>query len=387
MTRRPAVNVVGYLRSESGVGQAARAVVTGLDAAGAVVLPVHPHDVPPSRQDVAFATVAPERAGFPVNLLCVTAFETPGFAASVGPAFFAGRHTIGLWWWEVDVFPDFMCDAFAHVDEVWVGSEHIARAIGPHAGSTPVTVVRVPVVAPPPHTAGRAALGLPDGHLFLTTFGYYSSVVRKNPMAVIAAFTEAFAPGEGPALVVKCIDHEAHPAEHARMQELADAHPDVHLMPGYVSEAEMAALVAASDTVVSLHRAEGFGFVPAEAMALGKPVIATRYSGNLDYMTDANAFLVDAELVPIGPEGVPYPAEGHWAQPDVQQAAALMRRVVDDPGEARARGARARIDMAARYAPEPAGRTMVERLEQLGTPWRAAPRSRWTAARLARGRR
>jgi glycosyltransferase involved in cell wall biosynthesis len=383
---RPAVNVVGYLRSESGVGQAARAVVAGLDAAGAVVLPIHPHDVPPSRQGVPFTTVTPDRAAFGVNLLCVTALETAGFAASVSSSFFAGRYTIGLWWWEVELFPEIMHPGFSHVDEVWVASEHVARALRPVAGDTSVTKVRVPVLRPGPTRLTRADLGLPDGHLFLTTFGYYSSVVRKNPMAVIAAFTRAFAPGEGPALVVKCIDHDAHPEEHARLAAFAGEHPDVHLMPGYIDEAGMAALLHHADTVVSLHRAEGFGFVPAQAMAIGKPVIATRYSGNLDYMSDENAFLVGAVMRPIGPEGAPYPAAGIWADPDVDQAAALMRLVVDDPAEARSRGARAERDMEARYSPAAAGATMTARLATARVRQPSVMRARITAARLARRR-
>ena len=387
MRRRPAVNVVGYLRSESGVGQAARAVVAGLDAAGAVVLPIHPRDVPPSRQGAPYATVSPERAAFGVNLLCLTALETPRFAASMPASFFAGRHTIGLWWWEVESFPELMHEAFDHVDEVWAASEHIARALRPAAGGTPITPVRVPVVPPARTPLAREQLGLPGGYLFMTTFGYYSSVVRKNPMGVIDAFARAFAPGEGPSLVVKCIDHEAHPEEHARLESLADAHPDVHLMPGYVDEGEMGALLRHADTIVSLHRAEGFGFVPAQAMAIGKPVIATRYSGNLDYMTDDNAFLFDAEMRPIGPEGAPYPPEGTWAEPDVEQAAGLMRRVVDDPAEARRRGAQAERDMAARYTPEAAGATMTARLAALGIRQPLALRARIAAARLARGRR
>jgi glycosyltransferase involved in cell wall biosynthesis len=385
--RRPAVNVVGYLRSESGVGQAARAVIAGLDAAGAVVLPIHPRDVPPSRQGVPYRTVTPERAAFGVNLLCVTALETPGFAGSVSPSFFAGRHTIGLWWWEVELFPEIMQPGFGHVDEVWVASEHVARALRRVAGNTPVTTVRVPVVRPAPTRLTRAQLGLPDGHLFLTTFGYYSSVVRKNPMAVITAFARAFAPGEGPSLVVKCIDHEAHPEEHARLEALASKHPDVHLLPGYVDEAEMGALVRHADTVVSLHRAEGFGFTPAQAMAVGKPVIATRYSGNLDYMSDGNAFLVDAEMRLIGPEGAPYPAEGIWAEPDVEQAAALMRRVVDNPAEARRRGVQAERDMAARYSAAAAGATMTARLDALEVRRPRALRARIVAAQLGRNRR
>ena len=387
MRRRPALNVVGYFRSESGVGQAARAVVAGLDASGATVLPIHPHDVPPSRQGSAYATVPPEEAQFGINLLCLTALETPGFAASVPASFFADRHTIGLWWWEVERFPEVMHAGFQYVDEVWVASEHVARALRSAGDSTPITRIRVPVLRSPPSRASRPQLGLPDGHLFLTTFGYYSSVVRKNPMGVIQAFTRAFAPGEGPSLVVKSIDHEAHPAEHACLAALADGHPDVHLLPGYIDEEEMGALVHHADTVVSLHRAEGFGFVAAEAMALGKPVIATRYSGNLDYMTDANAFLVDMAMRPIGPEGAPYPSGGRWADPDVGHATELMRLVVEDPAEAERRAKRAESDMAAHYSLAAAGATMRGCLEStyVRQPW--APRARYVAARMARRRR
>lgn len=385
--RAPGVNVVGYLRSESGVGQAARAVVAGLDAADVPLLPVHPPDVPPSRQGVAFSTVPPERAGFPTHLLAITAFETPGFAASVGPGFFAGRRTIGLWWWEVDVFPELMHAGFDHVDEVWVGSEHVARAIRPVAGTTPVRTVRVPVHAPVASRRTRADLGLPEGPLFLLVFGYYSSVVRKNPAGAMEAFMRAFGPGEGPSLVVKCIDHEAHPAEHAALEELASRHPDVHLRPGYLDAAEMDDLLVHADAVVSLHRAEGFGFTPAEAMAAGTPVVASAYSGNLDYMTDDNAFLVGGELVAIGPEGAPYPAEGRWWEPDVDEAAAHMRRIVEDPAEAGARGERAARFMAERYSPAAAGATMRAALEAAGASTQAPLMVRRRARRLRAARR
>ena len=121
----------------------------------------------------------------------------------------------------------------------------------------------------------------------------------------------------------------------------------------------------AADCYVSLHRAEGFGYTLAESMWLGKPVIGTGYSGNVDFMTAQNSYLVAHRLVPIGPANEPYPAEGKWAEPDVDHAAALMREVFEHQDEAIRRGARGAEEIRASHGPEAAGRAMVERLELL----------------------
>ncbi len=363
MSREPriaGVNVVGPLRAESGVGEAARAVVAALDAARIPVLPVLPPETSVSRQGVRFGAVGVAEAAFPVTVLCLTAVETPGFAGAAGPSFFRGRHTIGLWWWEVSSFPEPLHPAFAHVDEVWAGSTHVAAALaGPAASSgVPVTPVRIPVRRARTRRIRRAELGMPEGFVFLTVFGYYSGVARKNPLGAIEAFRRAFGPGEGASLVVKCIDEDAHPEEHAALLAAAAEHPDVYVLPGYISRDAMDALVQRSDAVVSLHRAEGFGFTPAEAMACAKPVIATAYSGNLDYMTDDNSLLVPAGLVPIGAHGGPYPPDGEWAEPDLDIAARHMRRIVAEPEFGRRLGERAARDLAARFSTDAAGGIM-----------------------------
>ncbi len=381
------VNVVGRLRDESGVGEAARAVVAALDAARIPVLPAEPPGPSPSRQHVPFETVELAHAVFPVTVLCMTALETPGFAQVAGPGLFRGRHTIGLWWWEVETFPEVMHGGFDWVDEVWAGSDHIAAAIGPPgaARGVPTTRVRIPVRRAPATARTRAELGLPEGFVFLTVFGYYSSVARKNPLGAIDAFTRAFAPAEGPSLVVKCIDHEAHPAEHAALLAMADRHPDVHVLAGYSDRDEMDALVQRCNAVVSLHRAEGFGFTPAEAMAQGVPVIATRYSGNLEYMTNDNALLIDGPLVPVGPDGGPYPASARWADPDLDAAAAAMRSLVAHPEMAQRLGAQARMDLARTHGAAGCGETMRAALAPHTDHHRWA-KARLAAARLARGR-
>lgn len=391
MSRTPrigGVNVVGPLRAESGVGEAARAVIAALDAVRIPVIPVLPPEASVSRQGVRFRAVGVTDAAFPVTVLCLTAAETPGFASAVGPGFFRGRHTIGLWWWEVSRFPELLHPAFAHVDEVWAGSSHIAAALTAPGRDrdVPVTHIRVPVRRAPRRRIGRAELGMPEGFVFLTVFGYYSSVARKNPGGAIEAFRRAFPHGSGASLVVKCIDEAAHPDEHAELLAAAATHPDVHVLPGYLRREEMDALIQQADAVVSLHRAEGFGFTPAEAMAQGKPVIATNYSGNLDYMTPENASLIPAALVPIGAHGGPYPSDGEWAEPDLDAAAAAMRRLAGDPDLARRLGERAARDMADRWTAEAAGRVMRDALAPHADGYRWA-RARLRAAQLRRGRR
>jgi hypothetical protein len=188
---------------------------------------------------------------------------------------------------------------------------------------------------------------------------------------VIEAFKRAFEPGAGASLALKCINSADDPTNHTRLLAAAAEHDDVYIIDGYVSPAQNHALIAACDSYVSLHRSEGFGLTPAEAMALGKPVIATGYSGNLDYMTPQNSYLVDYELTPIGPGSAPYPPSGSWAEPDTEHAARLMRDVFEDQTAARARGERAASDIARSHSLEAAGRSMKLRLESL----RARPSS------------
>jgi hypothetical protein len=218
---------------------------------------------------------------------------------------------------------------------------------------------------PPIVPYSRERLGLPDGYLFLFMFDLHSVIERKNPIAVIDAFRTAFAPGSGASLVVKCINRESKPDEYDRLRLAARGHPDVHLIDRYVSAQEKDAMVAASDCYVSLHRSEGFGLTPAEAMYLGKPVIATGYSGNLEYMTAHNSYLVDYAMKPIGSGHDPYPPDGEWADPDLDHAARLMRAVVENRAEAERRGRQAALDIRAGFSAGAAGETMERRLKQV----------------------
>ena len=363
-TRRAGVNLAGYLQSATGVGEAARLLSSALTAAGVS------HDLidvsdPWSGGTYQHPSAADGRGDRSVNVVCLNADALPDFAHGRGLELFDGRPTVGVWWWEVDEFPIEMRQAEVLVDEIWVGSRYTADALRPVL-SRPVHVLNPPVVAPrPPVSPPRRSLGLPDGFLFLFCFDARSVVPRKNPAGLVDAFCRAFRDGEGPQLVLKVHTPDADVPRLEELRYLASGRTDIHLIERSLSPEEYGGLMHACDAYVSLHRAEGFGLTMAEALAIGKPVIATGYSGNLDYMHEGNSYLVPYELVDVGPGSEPYPANARWAQPDLDVAADLMRRVVEHPQEAAMKGRRGLQDMAECHTPLARVPFLLDRLVDL----------------------
>jgi len=359
------VTLTGYLRAEAGTGEAGRLMATAIETSG-------------EKQTSQVWSAGRSRQNHPwsdgdcilehhydTNLICINADQLPAFAHEVGPAFFQDRYNIGLWFWEVEVFPPVMHPAFSYVHEVWATSDFVREAI---ARVSPVPVftiplpLNIPATIPPP---ARGALDLPDGFLFLFSFDFYSVVERKNPVGLIEAFKRAFAPNEGPVLLIKSINGDRNLAELERLHYARGDRSDIIIRDGYLDAEEKDALFAACDCYVSLHRSEGFGLTIAEAMLREKPTIATRYSGNLKFMTDANSFLCGYELREVGPRSSPYPADARWADPDLDEAAQLMRFVYEHPDEARRRGQQARSDLNNAHNPRVAGKFIKGRLSQL----------------------
>lgn len=360
------VNVAGFFRSELGLGEAARLVITSLDRANVPALPIHGAFVPTTRQGADFAYANPRQAPYPINVICLNGDLVPSFANEVHAGFFTGRHTIALWWWEVvDAFPPEWHAAFDYLDEVWVATDQIYDAITPHS-PVPVSKVRMPVAMPRIGRYSREQLGLPEaGFVFLYVFDYHSTAARKNPVGHIEAFKAAFGEGSGAKLVLKTINGDRMSTEHTRTVVAAGDHPDITVIDRFVSADEKNAMIAACDCYVSLHRSEGFGLTPAEAMLLGKPVIATRYGGNLDFMTNENSYLVDHGWTKVGPGAHPYPADATWAEPDLEHAARLMREVFNDRAEAGRRAERGRREIREHHDAAVAGGKMRDRLKEI----------------------
>lgn len=360
-TTKAGVNLVGYLSDARGVGETARQIHEALSDAGVPVATIEaPTD--PQQIDPVLGAVPEKDYPYDFNLICVNADMLPLVAKGLGESFFEGRNSAGLWFWEVSHFPVQWEASFDYVDEVWVATEHVAAAVRALA-PIPVHTVRMPIVPVPPEPASRAELGMPEGFCFLFTFDYRSVFRRKNPLGAIEAFCAAFEPGEGPSLVIKSICGDEFPAEREQLAAAVAERPDIHLIEEMVPVGRKNAMAASCDCYVSLHRSEGLGLTMAEAMYFGRPTIATGYSGNLDFMTEENSYLVPYELTEIGPDANPYPPDKEWAEPDLERAAALMREVFEHPEEAAERGQRAAAEIRRTHSPKATAEAIQARIE------------------------
>ena len=362
------VTVIGYVRAESGVGESARATLRAL-ACTQVPHAVHDfRDGNVSRMGEQVDDALPVSVRHAVSLFHINADQMPHARAALGDTWFGTPHRIGFWAWELEQFPAEWHGAFDLVDEIWVPSAFCQRAVAAHA---PVPVLCMPhsVAIPERLQPDRTRFGLKaDSVVFLAMADVMSSPERKNPFGAIEAFERAFAGGHEPVeLVVKVSNGERDPQAMARLRALAARDARIHLVADYLDRPTLNCLIDSADCFVSLHRAEGFGLVNAEAMARGKVVIATGWSGNMDFMSPENSLPVDYVLQPIASDIGPYRAGQRWAEPDLDDAAQKMRRVAADQRLRQQLGQRARADCTAQLAPPVIGRLLQARLAAIRT--------------------
>jgi glycosyltransferase involved in cell wall biosynthesis len=214
----------------------------------------------------------------------------------------------------------------------------------------------------------RANYRLPDkATLFFFAFDPCSFFVRKNPLAAVEAFHQAFgAASPEVGLVIKCLDPGPHEAVLKPLKAAIAGDPRIHLIEGTLSRGEMNGLLAVTDAYVSLHRSEGFGFGLAEAMLLGKPAIGTDYSGNRDFLTDETGYPVPYTLVPVRPGEYPDHEGQVWAEPDIGVAAKCMASIVHEPQQAEARALAGQAYIKTHHSSAAVGQKMRDRLAALG---------------------
>lgn len=360
------VTLVGFARGILGIGEDLRMMSRALSEHG---IKHSLFDVQPSANtfnfDDSVAHLIREEVEYETCVFVLTAMETTRVMAVEGLAPFADGRAIGYWPWEFDRWPEAWRFAGGFVDEIWASTRFSARA---YETGTDRSVSRMPmaVALPEFQRATRAGFGLPErDFLFIFAFDINSGMARKNPMAVLEAFLKAFPSDTGVGLVIKVSNFSIAEPKFNRLRAIAHEDSRIHIISDTLSKADWLALMDVCDCFVSLHRSEGFGRILAEAMLLEKPVIATNYSGNVDFLSDRTGFPVSFRRRAVEPGEYPFADGLVWANPSLADAAARMRQVVEDPAARASRSAAGRDFIATHHAPVTVGQAYRERFADL----------------------
>jgi glycosyltransferase involved in cell wall biosynthesis len=359
------VNVIGHFCYASGLRVSVESMVRALGHAG----------VSASLRDVwTDAKDDPHHAAFR-GMEChdITIIHTqpePFFDEAYSRAHLFERsprtYRIGYWYWEFDKIPESWVEHAGKIDEVWTATEFVARGLRERL-EIPVCTLFPGVKLAPYERRSKGHFGLEDEPFtFLFTYHMMSVMERKNPKGLIRAFKRAFRPEEPVRLVLKSSFGDRHPGQMRELHEAA-AGANITIIDAIFNPDEVLSLMDACDAYISLHRSEGLGLTMAEAMLMGKPVIATNFSGNVDFMDESNSLLVPYKLVKLGKPIPPYDADLEWAEPSEAHAAEWMRRVYENQAWARELGARAKASAEANLSLEAAGRRVAARLAEIKT--------------------
>jgi glycosyltransferase involved in cell wall biosynthesis len=363
----PALDLYGYLSRWLGLGECARLFAHALIGSGSpVVLHDVDIDIPHQRRDHTLTGYFGGASVSRNNLFFINPDYWEAALRSIG----GDRHghlIMGYWFWELERFPRSWMPAFDRVDKILVSSSFVERAVRDVCEKP---VVRVPIPLVPRAGSGlqRRHFGLAhDDYVFLCSYDFSSTIARKNPRAVIEAFHRAFPSGdEKVCLLLKSSNGQQYPECLIDLARQAGGDRRILIRDDMLERNDLWALQHCCDAYVSLHRCEGFGLGMAEAMCLGKPVVATAYSGNMDYMNVANSCPVDYRMIPVNEGEYPFADGQQWADPDVGQAASHMRRLHEDRAWGRRLGAQAAMDMARDYSVEASLRALAGCLQEGG---------------------
>ena len=361
------VNIAGYLTMESGVGEAARSLVRVMDKTGIPCVLNNIEDPLARSRNETYRHLFRNDSPFSINVLCFNADQIPSLSLRLPQGWLAGKYSIGYWVWELDTFPKMWDPSFKCLQEIWTPSTFCTDAIRTRS---PLPVRTIPYainISAIDSTRTRESFGLhKDAYVFLFIFSLQSAFERKNPLAILRAFRKAFS-GFGKdkvTLVLKCGGSASHRWAYDEIAKASEGLP-VMVIDSYLDNSTLYRLMQIADCYVSLHRSEGFGLTIAESMFLGKPCIATGYSGNMEFMTADTSYPVRYTMKKIERSVGPYKKGAFWAEADPAHSAELMRFVYDNPLKGIETGARAAQRIRTAFNPEALARLVQKRIEEL----------------------
>ncbi len=367
---RRGANLIGFAFGEFGIGEHLRFTARSFAAAGVPFAVANYGKTLHRQEDSSLGDLIDPTHPYHANVFCLNndcVLDLYGSRRGL----FKHRYNIGYGFWELRDYPPSWLYAMNILDEVWAPSRYIQQNLAERS-SVPVVHMPMAVDFTVPRRHTRRDFAIPENcFIFLSAFDFSSRIQRKNPMATVAAFRQAFAPERRDVMLVfktktiAAVDEQRRDA--SKLAAVVGEDPRIRLINEIFSRDQILDLIDCCDAYVALHRAEGFGLPLAEAMKMGKPVIATNYSGNTDFMTRENSCLVDYTLIEAKRgESYNFEESSVWADADVAQAARFMARLVEDPDAAARLGAAAKNTIDTRHDFQVIGERYRQRLQRIG---------------------
>jgi len=354
----PGANVFGYHRSAIGLGQWSRSLVEALRAVRCRTSPVTLTNLAMDRDIVPDDFIRRYDTRHGTNIFVSYPHMPDSLLLTMPDEVVAGHRNVAHLAWEQSEGTHYWKDVYAEFDQVWAISDFCARSLATILEREVHSVPCVVDVASFPPASSRELHSLdPDAYTFLYIYDANSSTERKNPEAAVDAFRRAFRADDDVRLVIKATNggRIGNRARLRRLLDAARADARIEIRVEEMERARLYGLISVADCYVSLHRCEGFGYTCAESMAYGRPVIATGYSGNMQFMNESNSYPVRYREVEVETEEGPFQRGSVWAEADRTHAAELMRYVYENRDEAAMRGAKGRETIQRELSPASIG--------------------------------
>ncbi len=359
------VNLIGPVNSPTGLGQSFRLLANMIEQ---TKIPYRVYDYDPDGKPEGQQAFQPQEFGeslyYSVNIWHVNPSYFAQTFALLGQKCFDRRYNIAYWLWELEEFPEEWIPCIYLLNEIWTPSGFISRGIR-KITEKPVRTVPYYVTEPVcEKDCDRKFFGLPENRfLFLMMYDARSIRERKNPEGAIQAFQHAFHEDDlNVGLVIKV--NYADQKERAWLKDQIGAYQNIDIYDRNLEKKQVNSLIACVDAFVSLHRAEGFGLVIAEAMLKHVPVIATDWSANTEFMDSESSCMVGCKLTKLEKNIFPYKKGNRWAEPDLEEAAGYMRRLASDKAYYNDKAQRGYLRVQEKLGKEAAAMTMKRYLEE-----------------------
>ena len=324
------VNIMGPVKAQMGIGQCCRFLVSEFDASG-IKYCVQNFNLLGNVQngDTSFDDILTEETPYGINLIVMEPTELMFRCTQFDQNMWNDKYNVGFWSWELEDFPKEWTPAIDLLDEIWTPSEFTSDSIR-KVTNKPVHTIPYNVTAHTDDKYDRKYFGLPeDKFLFLIMFDFNSTMVRKNPVGAIEAYKKAFdGNDDSVGLVIKTSNTDFDKIE--SVKKLLEGYKNIYFITEVLEKTAVNSLIKDVDVFVSLHRAEGFGIVMAEAMLVNTVCIATNWSSNIEFMNKDIACMVDYSFVTLEKDASPYRKGSKWADADTDQAAGYMKKLHDD---------------------------------------------------------